>query len=140
MSLTKETIAMIKQSSGLIELNASKISENMYTLLFDLYPQHIEMFDNAPSNQHELLAETISLYAVNIDNLAILKPVLEKISRTHENMGVQEKHYAHVLEVMLLAFKNVLKDKATVPLLKAWEEAILFVSSILIKMEKEPKN
>ncbi len=137
MKISVKNIDIIYKSSGLIEKKSIEIAKTMYVLLFDLHPEMKTIFEGAPSNQHKLLAETISAYAVNINNLDILKPALEKICKKHEEHGVQPHHYEIIEDVMLKSFKIVLGKDATDELIKAWSEVIKFVSYILIEMEKE---
>ena len=140
MKISSENIALISKSSGLIEIHALEISKAMYELLFSLYPEMKLFFKNAPSNQHQLLSETIAVYAVNINNISMLKPALRKIASTHVRVGVQPEHYKIVEEVLLLAIEIVLRDEVTDELLQAWQEAIEYVSSLLMEMERTIKQ
>ena len=137
MTMSEHNIVIIKKSSHLIETHSIEIARTMYILLFDLYPEFKLSFNNAPSNQHKLLSETLSVYAININNIKILKPALEKIAQTHAKAGVQPEQYKIIEDMMLLAFKTVLVEKATDELIVAWTEAITYVSYLLIEIQKE---
>lgn len=140
MKVSIENINILYKSSNLIEKNSIKIAKTMYELLFDLHPEMKTFFEGSPSHQHKLLAETISSYAVNIRNIHILKPALEKIAKTHVEAGVQPHQYEIIKHVLLLSFKTVLAKDATKELLNAWDEAITCISKILMDMEKELIN
>ncbi|MCF6340931.1 MAG: globin domain-containing protein [Sulfurimonas sp.] len=137
MKTSVKSVDILYKTSGLIEKNSIEISKTMYILLFDLHPEFKVLFKNAPSDQHKLLAETMSSYAVNIKNIHILKPALEKIAKTHVNNGVKPYQYKIISHMLLLSYKVVLGDDATDELIDAWKEAIECVSDILIKLEKE---
>ena len=47
--------------------------------MFSKYLEVKKLFKNAPNNQNVILAEAISLYAVNIENLKLLHPALEEV-------------------------------------------------------------
>jgi len=136
MTLSDKSVSVVFNSSSLIESHASQIAQTMYILLFDLHPEFKKFFHNAPSNQHQLLSSTISAYAVNVKNIKILMPALEKIANTHIRVGVLPEHYEVIQHMILLSFKVVLADKATQEIIEAWRETIQFVSSILIDLEK----
>lgn len=130
-------IEIINESSSLIENKSIQIAKTMYVMLFDLHPDFKVYFDNAPSNQHELLAETISVYAVNIRNIRILEPALQRISKVHTLVGVEPEQYPIIKKMLLLSIKVVLQEKATSELINAWDNAISFVANKLIAIEKE---
>ncbi len=137
MAVSVKNVNILYKSSGLIEKKSAEIAKTMYTILFDLHPEMKTFFEGAPSHQHTLLAETISSYAVNIRNLHILKPALEKIAKTHVEVGVQPHQYKIIKKVLLLSFKEVLGKDATTELIGAWDEAITYVSHMLIGIEKK---
>jgi hemoglobin-like flavoprotein len=142
MNISDLSIKHIETTSSLIHTNAQEIAKTMYILLFDLYPDYKSFFKKAPSNQHELLAETISFFAVNIKNIAMFEPLIQKIALVHVDVGVKEEHYKVIEDMMLLSFKIHLSEKVAGlikidHLLNSWSEAIKYVSHLLITKEKE---
>ena len=141
MTISSEAISNVHNSSAIIDKYSKEIAASMYSKLFSQYPGIKEMFQNAPSNQHEVLAETISGIAVNINNLAIFQPVLDKIAYKHVQVGVKPNHYPIITEMMLSAFEDVLSDKvqniSIESLLSSWKEAITLVSELLIEKENK---
>jgi len=109
----------------------------MYDRLFIKYPQLVEMFKDAPKEQPVLLAEALSAYAVNIDNLKILEPALHIIAVTHVAIGIKEKHYRMLGPVLISAVEDVLKDEASLEFIDAFREAYKYISDVLIEMESE---
>ena len=137
MTISDKSVSTVFNSSSLIESHATQIAKTMYILLFDLHPEYQKFFHNAPSNQHQLLSSTISAYAVNIKNIRVLMPALEKIAQTHIRVGVKPEHYAVIEHMILLSFKVVLQEKASEEMIEAWSEAIQFVASILMDLESK---
>jgi len=135
--LSKETINIIKNSAHLVTVHANEITTEMYTLLFSKHPNIKHFFENAPKNQYMILAEALSSFAMNIDNLQLFKPVLKSIARTHTRVKIKPVHYPLLGMILMDAMEKTLGDKATVEFLDAWREAYKFLSITLIDMEKE---
>lgn len=76
-SLSKQTIAIIKNSAELITQNDVEISIKMYERLFSKYPELQKLFEDRTPQQYMRLAETLSAYAINIDRIDRLRPALE---------------------------------------------------------------
>ncbi len=141
MTVSKESIKNIYATSALIDKHSKEIAQTMYFFMFTTYPEAKELFRNAPANQHEVLAETISAIAVNINNLDVFMPAINKIAYTHVRVGIKPNHYPYVTNSILHAFESVLEDKlqniSMQNLLDSWREAINYVSHLLIKEEKK---
>ena len=137
MQLSAKSVKIIKATSKVVSQNAEAITIRMYQVLFEHYPQTKALFMHADASQHKTLAETIAAYATHIDNIALLDPVIKKISTIHIHAGVTEEHYPMVGDVLLAAIKDILGDSATDEVLEAWREAYFFLADILIAKEKE---
>jgi len=137
MSLSSKTVELVKSTASAIEQNAEAITIRMYEVLFNKYPETKLIFENAASDQHRKLAFFVSTYAVNIDNLALLSDIVEKIATTHVNVAVKPEHYPMVGDAILMAMKDILGDTASDEVLQAWREAYFFLADILIAREKE---
>ena len=138
--MTKElspcTIDIIKNTSCLIVSNAEVITKSLYDIVFKRYPEIRNLFANAPINQSSLLADAISSYAVNIERIKILTPALEVIARTHVRKNIKPVHYSIIGMAFIDALELSLKEKASLEFLDAWREAFIYLSNILIGMEK----
>ena len=141
MTVSKEAIKNIYATSALIGNHAQEIAKTMYLYMFTTYPEAKELFRNAPSNQHEVLADTISAIAVNINNLEVFMPAINKIAYTHVRVGIKPEHYPYVTNSLLHAFETVLQNQlqniSMQTLLDSWKEAIDYVSHLLIKEEEK---
>jgi len=142
--LSKKTIDIIATTEDLIVSNSTKITKRMYEILFNKYPHVKKLFANQPENQFMILAEALSLFAVNIDRIDKLKPTLQAIASSHVKTNVKSGHYPMVGFSLLTAMEDVLLADATVELIDAWRDAYQYLSEILIGMEnnmyKEIKN
>ena len=133
--LSSKTIQIINDTADIIVGKAPEITTKMYELLFLKYPQIKKLFENQPDNQFMVLAEALSLFAVNIKKLDKLKPALEVIAISHVEVNVKAGHYPMIGMVLLEAMEDVLKEKATVDFMDAWREAYQYLANVLIDME-----
>jgi len=137
MILSDTTLNIISSSAELITSNDVKISKRMYEILFSKFPIMEKLFFNAPEDQHMRLAEALSIYAVNINKIEILKPALEVIVKRHATVNIKKSHYPMVGIALIQAIEDVLEEKATIELIDAWREAYQFLAHILMNMDKE---
>lgn len=136
VNLSQQSINIIKDSALLITANATQITSTMYTMLFEKHPHFEELFKDAPDNQYMILAEALSAYAVNIDNLQRLQPALKVIAVAHVKADIQAFHYPMLGIIFIQALEQSLGDKATIEFIDAWREAYKHISNILIDLEK----
>lgn len=135
--LSPSTIETVKATIPVLKENAVDITEKMYDILFDKYPETKGLFSGAPQDQPKVLAAAVSAYAMNIDNLDELGDAVGKMASTHVRTNVKPEHYPMVGESLLAAMSEVLGDAATPEILDAWGEAYFFLGDILIAKEKE---
>lgn len=137
MSLSLQTIQIVKATAAPVSANSEAITKRMYEILFENYPETKILFQDADPDQHKKLAGAVSAYAANIDNLDVLAKAVEKMATTHVKTKVQAQHYPMVGLSLLSAVKDVLGEAATEEVLEAWKEAYFFLADILINREKE---
>ena len=137
MSLSKETVEIIKATAKPVAENAEAITTRMYAILFENYPETEALFKDASPDQHKKLAAAVGAYAANIERLDVLGDALEKMAQSHVRTGVKPEHYPMVGVSLLAAVKDVLGDAATDEVLNAWKEAYFFLGDLLIAREKE---
>jgi len=135
VSLSEKSIETIVATSNMVTTHSSEITTEMYKIMFEKYPHVKELFKDQPENQYMILAEALSLFAVNIDKIEKLTPALEVIARKHVQTNVKRGHYPFVGSSLLIAMETVLEEKATIAFIDAWTEAYKFLSEILIEME-----
>ena len=137
MSLSQQTIDIVKATAAPITVNSEAITTRMYEILFANYPETEMLFQNAAPDQHKKLAGAVAAYAANIDNLDVLSKAVENMAQKHVNTMVRPEHYSMVGLSLLEAVKDILGDAATNSVIEAWKEAYFFLADILIAREKE---
>lgn len=137
MSLSSETIAIIKEAVPLINQEAENVTTRMYEILFSKYPETKALFANATSDQHKKLAGAIGAFAGNVDNLGVLGGAVEKMAQSHVMTSVQPTHYPMVADALITAMGDVLGEAFTEVRKNAWVEAYTFLAGILMQREKE---
>ncbi|RUM62431.1 MAG: hypothetical protein DSZ03_06825 [Sulfurimonas sp.] len=135
--MTKETKALVKATAPLIKKHGEAITQTMYPILFERYPDAKILFKNASDNQHKKLAASIYAYAANIDKLEALSKAIETIAAAHVKTAIKPEHYPWVRDALLSAIKEVLGNEATPEVIGAWGEAYDFLANVLIEREKE---
>ncbi len=138
--LSETTILLVKASAPALAIHGTAITKAMYARLFQ--DAHIkELFNH--SNQGEggsqvhALAAAILAYAQNIDNLAPVVPVVERIAHKHIGYHILPEHYPFVATALLAAIEEVLGDAATPDLINAWGEAYWFLADLLKEREAD---
>jgi nitric oxide dioxygenase len=132
--LSAETIACVKATVPALAEHGAAVTAAMYARLFE--DARIRALFNH-SNQGEggaqvnALAAAILGYARNIDNLAVLGPVVERIAQKHIGYHILPEHYPFVADALLGAIAEVLGAAATPMILAAWGEAYWFLADIL---------
>ena len=137
MSLSSETIAIIKETVPLVGQEAENVTTRMYEILFSKYPETKPMFDNTAKDQHKKLAGAIAAFAGNIDNLGVLGAAVEKMAQSHVMTQVKPAHYPMVADALITAMGDVLGEAFTDARKNAWVEAYTFLANILMQREQE---
>lgn len=132
--LSARTVEIVKATVPALAEHGPMITKVMYRRLFE--DEHIRALFNH-SNQGEggsqvhALAAAILGYAQNIDNLAALAPVVERIAHKHVGYHILPEHYPYVATALLGAIGEVLGDAASEEVLAAWGDAYWFLAEIL---------
>jgi nitric oxide dioxygenase len=136
-ALSADTIARVKATVPALAEHGEAITLAMYARLFQ--DDHIKaLFNHANQStgaQPKALAGAILAYAQNIDNLAVVLPVVERIAHKHVGYHILAEHYPFVAKALLGAIQDVLGEAATDEILAAWGEAYWFLADILIGRE-----
>ncbi len=137
MSVSKQTIKIVKSTAPLLRDKGEDVTTRMYQILFSKYPETELLFKNA-NNQPAKLATAITAFAANIDTLENLSDTVEIMAQRHVGAAVKPGHYPMVADALLTAMIEVLgADVVTDDVSSAWGEAYNFLSDILKKREKE---
>lgn len=136
-ALTAETKAIVKSTAPILKQKGNEVTDRMYQIMFESYPEIKPLFANAPNNQNEILARSIIAYSENVDNLPALEGALDKIAQHHIHTNVKPEHYPIVASSLLQALRDVLGEEIiTTEITNAWTEAYWFLADLLIEREK----
>ena len=116
--LTPKTIELIKYNANVFSTNATEITTTMYKKLFRKYPMFKDLFKDVPNNQHNLLVETLSKITLNIDQMHIVFPLLNKIAITHVQINVRPNYYIIFEMVFIESIKEVIGNKVDTNVLR----------------------
>ncbi len=136
MSLSQQTIAIVKATAAPIIVNGEEITTRMYEILFTKHPEPKELFKDADPDQHKKLAGAVAAYAANIDNLDTLSTAIENMAQKHVKTMVKPEYYPLVGVSLLHAVKDVLGDAATDVVIEAWKEAYFSWQTSLLLVKK----
>lgn len=138
--LDQKTIEIIKSTVPALKAHGVEITTTFYKNMFARNPEVLPLFNMERQNsgeQPKALAMTILAAAQNVDNLAAIMPVVNKIAVRHCDCGIQEYHYPIVGENLLLSIKEVLGDAATDEIIQAWADTYGVIAKVFIDVEKE---
>lgn len=137
--LSQETINTVKSTTSLLASHGEAITQYFYQRLFEQHPELKNVFNQVNQKRGEqprALADAILAYANNLDNIAVLTPVVERIAHKHASLGIKPEQYPIVGENLLAAIQQVLNLPDAHPALLAWEEAYNLLANIFIDAEE----
>lgn len=138
--VSQKTIDIVKSTAPSLKKHGQQITTRMYEIMFHKYPKVKEQFDmsaQANGSQPAKLATAVYSYATQIDNLPVLKGMVERIAHRHVQTHVLPEEYPIVGECLLQAIKDVLGEAATEEVIAAWAEAYQALSVIFIEREHD---
>jgi nitric oxide dioxygenase len=140
MSLSAETIAIIKSTVPVLQAHGVEITSCFYKNMFAAHPELHNFFNDAnqaTKKQQGALAHAVYAAAAYIDKLEVILPAIQPALHKHVALGVTPEQYAVVGEFLLKAIKEVLGDAATDEILDAWGKAYQVIADIFISLEKD---
>jgi len=140
MSLSAETIAIIKSTVPVLQKHGVEITSCFYKNMFAAHPELHNFFNDAnqaSKKQQGALAHAVYAAAAYIDKLEAILPAIQPALHKHVALGVTPEQYAVVGEFLLKAIKEVLGDAATDEIIDAWGKAYQVVADVFISLEKD---
>ena len=137
--LSKQTIDTVKPTTPLLAEKGEAITQFFYQRLFKLHPELKNIFNQVNQKRGEqprALADAVLAYANNLDNIAALVPVVERIAHKHVSLGIKPEQYPIVGQNLLAAIQEVLALPDEHPALLAWAEAYGVLADIFINTEE----
>lgn len=138
--LTTQQKAIITATVPLLETGGEALTTHFYKIMLGEYPEVRPLFNQAhqsSGDQPRALANSVLMYARNIDRLEALGDLAGQIVNKHVALQVQPEHYPIVGTCLLRAIREVLgAEIATDEVIAAWAAAYQQLADILIGAEK----
>jgi nitric oxide dioxygenase len=138
MSLSEQTIEIVKAITPVVAANAEAITRRFYERMFAGNPEVKAFFNQSHQHsggQQRALAGAICAYFSHIDNLDALGPAVELIAQKHCSLGIQREQYPIVGKHLLAAIRDIMGDAATDEIMTAVEEAYGVLAEVFIGRE-----
>ena len=139
--LTESQRAIVKATVPLLETGGEALTTHFYRIMLAEYPQVRPLFNQAhqaSGDQPRALANSVLMYAKNIDRLEGLGNLPAQIINKHVSLQVLPEHYPIVGACLLRAIREVLGAQiATDDVLAAWGAAYQQLADILIGAEEQ---
>ena len=137
--LDDKTRTIVTACIPALEAHGLSITQEMYRRLLSR-PEIRDLFNMShqkDGEQPKALALAVLAYARNINNLAALGGMVERIAEKHVGLNILPEHYPFVGEALLGAIAHVLGDAATPEIMDAWGKAYWFLADVLIGREQQ---
>ena len=138
--LTPPQIELIKATAPVVKEHGNTVTSVFYKDLLQQKPELNEVFNQGNQfrgHQARALAGAVSSYALNIDNLGVLSPAIERITQKHASLFIKPDQYQVVGEYLLKAFATVLGKAFTPEIHAAWAAAYNQLAQIMIGAEEK---
>ncbi|HVI46489.1 MAG TPA: NO-inducible flavohemoprotein [Chitinophaga sp.] len=138
--MTREQIQLVTATVPVLREHGVLLTTHFYNRMFTHNPElkHVfNMGNQQNGKQQTALAMAVLAYAANIENPAVLMPVVDSIGHKHTSLDIRPEHYAIVGKHLLASISEVLGDAATPPLLEAWAAAYQQLATIMTGHEQD---
>ena len=140
MSLSANTIKVVKATAPVVGEHARQITDLFYKTMFEKNPEVLAFFNmrnQVGGAQPQALANAVTAYGSNIDNLGVLGGAIKLMATKHCGLQVLPEHYGIVHSNLMAAVGAVLGDAVTPEIGNAWSESVLFLAGVLIGEEEK---
>lgn len=140
MALSAKAINVVKATAPVVAEHALQITSTFYNKMFDNNPEVNTFFNKAhqvAGRQPRALADSVIQYALHIDDLGALGPLVERIAHRHCALSVKPEHYGIVHSNLMAAIGEVLGDAVTPEIGEGWSEAVLALAGVCIDAEEK---
>ncbi|BCS21944.1 uncharacterized protein APUU_30169A [Aspergillus puulaauensis] len=137
--MTPEQTSVISQTIPVLQQYGEKITKVFYSNMLAAHPELNSVFNvtNQKSGyQARVLAEALYAYALNINNLEALTPMLELVCHRHASLEITPGQYDIVGKYLIEAMQEVLGDAFTPGIRDAWTAAYGALAGIMIQKER----
>lgn len=138
---TAQEQAIIKATVPLLETQGEALTKHFYTIMLTEYDEVRPFFNPAAQDngrQPRALANSLLMYAKNIDALENLNELIATVIHKHASLQITPEQYPIVGSCLLRAIREVLGEEiATDEVISAWEHAYTALANILIQKEED---
>ena len=136
MSLNVE---LLESSFSQIRTQETECMAYFYTALFADYPQVKPLFANTiMPKQTKQLFKSLVFVVEHLRDSNLLAPTLKDLGTRHAQYGVQPEHYSMVGNTLLKAFSVCLNQAWTPETEKAWSEAYIVITELMLNDAEHP--
>lgn len=131
---------LIKATVPVLKEHGITLTQHFYQRMFTHNPELKNMFNmgNQQNNrQQTALAMAVLAYAENIENPAVLMPVVDAIGQKHTSLDIRPEHYIIVGRHLIASIKEVLGAAATEDIVQAWTAAYQQLAQLMWGHEQE---
>ena len=137
--LSTNDINIVKSTVPLLEAGGIAITEHFYNRMFTHNPELKDIFNMSnqqTGRQKVALFEAIAAYAKNLDNLAVLKHAVERITHKHTSFHIKPADYDIVGLHLIETFRELLPEQFTSAVEQAWTNAYGVLANLFINKEE----
>ena len=137
--LTEQEIHTIKATIPVLEEAGDAITQHFYKRLFTHQPELQHIFNLSHQHQGQqptALFQAILGYAKNIENVAALKAVVNRIANKHTSLNIQAEHYPIVGHHLIETLRELLGEAFTPDIEHAWLNAYQALAQVFIDTER----
>lgn len=138
--MTKDQIQQVKNTIPVLREHGVLLTKHFYNRMFthNAELKHVfNMGNQRNDKQQTALAMAVLAYAENIENPAVLMPVVNHIGHKHTSLDVRPEHYDIVGKHLIASIAEVLGDAASDTLLEAWTLAYQQLVNIMTTHEQK---
>ncbi len=137
--LNNQHIEVVKSTIPLLESAGPALTQHFYQRMFTHNPELKDIFNmthQKTGRQSVALFEAVAAYAKNIENLAALTAVVERIAHKHTSFNIKAEHYQIVGHHLIETLRELASDAFTAEVEEAWTAAYLFLAQVFIDREE----
>lgn len=132
MTLGADEVDLLRRSFQAATRDMPDLVDLFYRRLFEIAPETRLLFRGDMALQGEKLKSTLGMMIAQIQDIAMLHPMLADLARRHVRYGVVPRHYALVGEALLLAVRRTLGDGFDDRIEGVWRAAYQGIAEAMI--------
>lgn len=130
-TLIASEVELVQSSFKKLSGKYEQVGALFYQRLFELEPSLRELFKGDIKAQQKKLMDTLGLAVQGLRKPENIIPTIQELGRRHAGYGVENQYYDIVTEALIWTLKQELGEDFTLPVQKAWEDSLEFLSSIM---------